>query len=247
MTRPTQRSADRQHIPGLGEDQPPAEVIHAYWAAADLAESGWHAKRLEFDAHTATAFVTAHTPTRRTVTVSWDLRGNHAAHQQIPCRAASQRLIRLAQAVASLGQNDAETGEEWLTQLCWLVQWQVGAPHVHHRNWQRTDLLPGLPDNEQPSRRGRIAGWLIAQLVAEYGWRVRHLGEDIAGGGFIADIPGDVCAVFPAAMEYDGTAAAALARMLPTVPARDLELLANLDYFDYRALWTVGGRTGGSR
>ena len=48
-------------------------------------------------------------------------------------------------------------------------------------------------------------------------------------------------------MEYDGTAAAALARMLPTVPARDLELLANLDYLDYRALWTVGGRTGGSR
>ena len=90
--------------------------------------------------------------------------------------------------------------------------------------------------------RGRIAAWLIARLVAKYGWSVQHLGEDIAGGGFIADIPGDVRAIFPATMEYDGTAAAALARMMPTLQAPDLRLLTHLDY---RALWAAGQAAGG--
>ena len=70
------------------------------------------------------------------------------------------------------------------------------------------------------------------------------LGEDIAGGGFIANIPGDVQAIFPASMEYDGTAAAALARMLPQVPARELRVLARLDY---RALWAAGQAGSGRR
>jgi hypothetical protein len=73
---------------------------------------------------------------------------------------------------------------------------------------------------------------------------VHHLGEDIAGGGFIADIPDDVRAIFPATMEYDGTAAAALARLLPTLQAPDLALLKNLDY---RALWAAGHPTRGQR
>ena len=242
MTRPAQRSGRRQ-IPGFGEDQPTAEVVDAYWTAVDLAAYGWHAKRLEFDAHTATAFVTAHTPTRRTVTVSWDLRGNRRARQQVPGNAPARRLLELARAVASLGQNDAETGDEWLTQLCWLVQSQVGSPHRHHRNWRRGEALPTVPAGQQPMTRARTAAWLLARLVGKYGWTVRHLGEDIAGGGFIADIPGDVTAIFPAAMEYDGTAAAALARMLPSLPAQDLHLLSRLDY---QALWAAG-RTGGRR
>jgi hypothetical protein len=242
MTCPAQRSADRQQIPGLGEDQPPRRVIDAYWTAVDLAAYGWRPKRLDFDPHTATAFVTAAAPTRRTATVSWDLRGNRAAHQQVPDQAAAQRLMELARAVASLGQGDAETGDEWLTQLCWLVQSQVGAPHRFHHNWHCSDALPTVPAADQPRARGRAAAWLVARLVAEYGWRVQHLGEDIADGGFIADIPGDVRAIFPATMEYDGTAAAALARLLPTVHPQDLHLLANLDH---RALWAAGNAAGG--
>lgn len=237
MTRPAQRSTGRGPIPGLGDTQPPAEVVDAYWMAVDLAAYGWHLKRLAFDAHIATAFVTAHAPTRRTVTVSWDLRGNRAGRQQVPGRAVSRRLIDVARAVASLGQGDAETGDDWLAQLCWLVQWQVGSPHRHHRSWCRTDPLPTLPASDQPMARGRAAAWLVARLVAEYGWCVHHLGEEIAGGGFIAEIPGDVQAIFPAGMEDDGTAAAALARMLPGVQAQDLRALANLDY---RTLWAAG-------
>lgn len=245
MTRPAQRSAGRDLIPGLGEDQPPAEVIDAYWTAVDLAAYGWHPKRLEFDANTATAFVTVHTPTRRTVTVSWDLRGNRKARQQVPGQGAAHRLIGLARAVASLGQSDAESGDDWLTQLCWLVQLHVGSPHRHHGNWRCSDPLPTLGSNEQPMSRGRSAAWLMARLVAKYGWTVRHLGEDIAGGGFIADIPGDVCAIFPATMDYDGTAAAALARLIPTLQAPDIELLAHR--LDYRALWAQRHSTGGAR
>lgn len=241
MTRPAERSASRGRIPGLGEEQPPAEVVDAYWMIVDLAADGWVSKRLEFDAHTATAFVTAAAPTRRTVTVSWDLRGNRAVRQQVPRHAVSRRLIELARAVASLGQNDAETGDEWLSQLCWLAQWHVRPAHRHQDHWRRSDSLPILSAQEQPMARGRCAAWLIARLVGEYGWHVSDLGEDVAGGGFVADIPGDVQAIFPSTMEYDGTAAAALARMLPTLPCQDLYLLRDLDY---RALWRAGRGAG---
>lgn len=244
MTRPAQRSAGRERIPGLGEQRPPADLVDAYWAAVDLAAHGWHPKRLEFDAHTATAFVTVHTPTRRTATVSWDLRGHRRARQQVPRQAVAGRLLYLARAVANLGQSDAESGDEWLTQLCWLIQLHVGAPHRHHRNWRHSDPLPTLGANDQPMARGRTAAWLMARLVAKYGWSVHHLGEDVAGGGFIADIPGDVSAIFPATMEYDGTAAAALARLLPTLQAPDLALLKHLDY---RALWAAGHPAPGWR
>ncbi|BBN50795.1 hypothetical protein [Mycobacterium avium] len=244
MTRPAERSASRGRIPELGEEQPPAAVVDAYWMIVDLAAYGWVPKRLEFDAHTATAFVTAAAPTRRIVTVSWDLRGDRAARQQVPGRAVSRRLIDLARAVASLGQNDAETGDEWLSQLCWLAQLHVRPAHRHHDHWRRSDPLPILSAQEQPRTRGRCAAWLIARLVGEYGWHVSDIGEeDVAGGGFVADIPGDVQAIFPATMEYDGTAAAALARMLPTLPCEDLYLLRDMDY---RALWAAG-RGGGDR
>ncbi|MGJ6127351.1 hypothetical protein QN239_32750 [Mycolicibacterium sp. Y3] len=242
MTRPAERSAGRERIPGLGDEQPPAEVIDAYWMIIDLAAYGWLPKRLAFDAHTATAFVTAAAPTRRTVTVSWYLCGNRAARQQVPGRDVSHRLIALARAVASLGQNDAETGDEWLTQLCWLAQWRVRPAHRHQDHWRRSDSLPIVSAQEQPMTRGRCAAWMIARLVGEYGWHVGDLGEDVAGGGFVADIPGDVQAIFPATMEYDGTAAAALARMLPTLPREDLYLLRDLDY---RALWAAGRRVEG--
>ena len=110
---------------------------------------------------------------------------------------------------------------------------------------QAPDLvLPTLPAGQQPMTRARTAAWLLARLVGKYGWEIQHLGEDIAGGGFIANIPGDVQAIFPAFMEYDGTAAAALARMLPQVPAREVRVLARLDY---RALWAAGQAGSGRR
>ncbi|RFZ63019.1 hypothetical protein DE4576_04958 [Mycobacterium marinum] len=243
MTCPTQGAAGREQIPGLGEAQPPTEVIDAHWTAVDQVACGWNPKALEFDPHAATALVAATTPTGHTVTVSWDLRDNDAARQQWTGQASpNRRLDELVRAVASLGQEDAETGDERLTQLCWQVQWHLGSAHRHQRNWRSNDQLPTVPAADQPMTQEGAAGWLIARLVANYRWRISHLGEEIAGGGFIAAIPGDVPAIFPATMQYDGTAAAGLARMLPTVQTQDLHLLASLDY---RALWAARDGAGG--
>jgi hypothetical protein len=235
MTRPAQRPARRTSIPSLGDHQPPAELVDAYWTAADLTEYGWPLKRLDFDAHTATAFVTAQTPSRRVVTVSWDLRGHRLARQQVPGWAAAMRLLKLAHDVAYLGEHDAETGDDLLTQLCWLVQSLNTGPRARRR-WWCSDHLPTLPAREQPTARARAAAWLIARLAAKYRWHIGYLGEDIAGGGFIVEIPGDVLAVFPATMDDDGTAAAALARLIPTLRRQDLALLQHLDY---RVLWAA--------
>jgi hypothetical protein len=248
MTRPAQRRANRNQIPGLGEDQPPAETIDAYWTAVDLAAYGWHLRRLDFDAHTATAFVTAHAPTRRVVTVSWDLRGHRLARQQVPSRAAAIRLLNLAHDVAYLGEHDAETGDELLNQLCWLVQrlnTSSGVRTCRHRSWRCSDPLPTLPAHEQPTAQARAAAWLIARLVAKYGWHIGYFAEDIARGGFIAEIPGEIPAgvltVFPATMSDDGTAAACLARLIPTLQRNDLAVLRNLDY---RTLWATRPASG---
>ncbi|MDZ4269526.1 MAG: hypothetical protein U1D00_28245, partial [Mycobacterium sp.] len=113
----------------------------------------------------------------------------------------------------------------------------------HHRNWRRGEVLTTLPSGQQPTTRARTAAWLLARLVGKYGWDIQHLGEDIAGGGFIASIPGDVQAIFPATMAYDGTAAAALARMLPQVRAAEVRLLTRVNY---QALWAAG-QAGGDR
>jgi hypothetical protein len=235
----THHDTGRNRIPALGEDQPPPKVIDGYWRAVDLTDHGWHLKRLAFDVDTVTAFVTALSPTRRVVTVSWDLRGHRIGRQQVPGRAASY-LLKLAQDVAYLGTHDAETGEDLLGQLCWLVQGREQGTR-HHRGWRRTSILPTVSALEQPQTRARVAAWLIARLVAKYRWQVRHLGEDIAGGGFIAEIPGDVLAVYPATMDDDGTAAASLARLMPKLNHRDLAVLRNLDY---RALWAAGSVAG---
>lgn len=241
MTGPTQGAAGREQIPGLGEAQLPTEVIDAHWTAVDQVACGWNPKVLEFDPHTATALVAATTPTRHKVTVSWDLRDNDAPRQQWTGQASpNRRLDELVRAVASLRQEDAGTGDERLTQLCWQVQWHLGSAHRHQRNWRSNGQLPTVPAADQPMTQEGAAGWLIARLVANYLWRVRHLGEDIAGDGFIANIPADVLAIFPATMQYDGTAAAGLARMLPTVQTQDL--LASLDY---RALWAARDGVGG--
>lgn len=234
--RPSHGRANRIRIPGLSE-QPPAQVIDAYWIAADLAESGWRLVNIDFDPNTATGFVTAHAPTRRVVTVSWDLRGPLRSRQQVPGRAA-QSLLILAHHVADLGQIDAEAADDHplLGRLCALL-WQFHTTSVlPKRNWYRSEPLPTLPADRQPSRPTREAAWIIARLAVKYGWGISHIGDTIAAGGFIADIPGDVLAVFPAAMLDDGTAAASLARLIPQLDTAERAALQRLDY---RALWAL--------
>lgn len=63
MTRPRSGAAGRQQIPGFGKDQPPAEVVDAYWTRESISPPTAGMPSASNSAHTATAFVTAHTPT----------------------------------------------------------------------------------------------------------------------------------------------------------------------------------------
>jgi len=69
----------------------------------------------------------------------------------------------------------------------------------------------------QPPRPVRVAYWWANALQAQ-GWRLRALGEPLAGGGFIAEIgmtgEESVWVVFPRNMPDDGTEASALANFL---------------------------------
>ena len=69
----------------------------------------------------------------------------------------------------------------------------------------------------QPQRSVRVAYWWANALHAQ-GWRLYALGEQLAGGGFIAEIAmtggESVWVVFPRNMPDDGTEASALANFL---------------------------------
>lgn len=96
--------------------------------------------------------------------------------------------------------------------------------------------------------RARTAAWLLARLVGKYGWEIQHLGEDIAGGGFIANIPGDVQAIFRPPWSTT-------APQRPPWPgccrrSRPARCVCSA-HLDYRALWAAGqagtGRRGHAR
>jgi len=78
-----------------------------------------------------------------------------------------------------------------------------------------TAPIPGLA--RQPDRGVRIAYWWAVALL-RYGWRLHACGQEIARGGFIAEIPGadgePMLVVYPGDMAADGTEAAALAHHL---------------------------------
>ncbi|MDR3664753.1 MAG: hypothetical protein P4L86_30925 [Mycobacterium sp.] len=69
----------------------------------------------------------------------------------------------------------------------------------------------------QPPRPVRVAYWWASVLQAQ-GWRLCALGEQVARGGFIAEITEEsgesVWVVFPRNMPDDGTEASALANFI---------------------------------
>ena len=69
----------------------------------------------------------------------------------------------------------------------------------------------------QPPRPVRVAYWWANALQA-HGWRLWALGEQLAGGGFIAEIGvtggESIWVVFPRNMPDDGTEASALANFI---------------------------------
>lgn len=179
-------------------------IRRAYWDAVTLLDAGWQLCRLRFDTFTRTAVLDLHTPTHRAIKVT----GTEPL-SAIPFPDAF-RVIRLAEAVTSLDRH----GGDLLGDLQWLLAGHI--PTTRRIPQPRRDHVPDPALNAQPVAL-RTAFWLLATLVAEYGWQISDLGEEVAGGGFIAEIPDDdMTAVFPSAITGDDTTAAAqLARLIP--------------------------------
>lgn len=74
----------------------------------------------------------------------------------------------------------------------------------------------------------RAAYWFAATLTDDYGWELSEIGSVTARGGFVADIPGEAMAIYPADMPDDHTTAAALARLLAAMDHAEIRTLASL-------------------
>lgn len=188
----------------------------AHWNALAVIDSGWQLRKVRYSHNTGVAALDVHTPTHRGLTIT-------SANAVIPTRCTSTHLVvRLAQQIATLGQR----GDDLLGDLTWLL-----TEHTTTTRYPalRCDPIPDPMLQRRQPLALRRAFWLLVTIVGEHRWNVRHLGEDIAGGGFIADIPHDVLAVFPASIPPDGTAAAHLARLLPTLDTTAQNYLRRLD------------------
>jgi hypothetical protein len=218
-------------------------VLDAFRTLQQLHTNGWRIHNLDYLAGAGDAAITAESPTRRRVTVNWNRSTGQINRQQVSGSAVVY-LVKAAHDIAYLGNLDAIGPQEGrLDQLRDMARRLGHDPRADRRHWWRTDPLPCLPAERQPSSKCRAAAWLMARLIGDYGWHITEVGEATAGGGFIAEIPGDTLAVFPAGIDDDDhTAAAALARLLPQLdPINDLALL---DLLDYRKLWAAGHTAG---
>lgn len=212
-------------FPGTDTDVDPT-IRRAYWDALTLLDAGWQLRKMRFDPFAGTGAIDLHTPTHRALTIP-----STGSMPTLPF-AAADRAIRLAGIVATLGQR----GGDHLGDLQWLL-----SEHVHATTRTPQARRDQIPDPtliahrvHQPANL-RTAYWLLATLVIDYGWLISDLGDPIAGGGFIADIPDDLTAVFPASMQLDGTTAAQLARLIPKLDPRSLDYLRRIKPSDLAA------------
>lgn len=203
-------------LPGITTSGNDPDMRAAYWDAVALLDAGWQLRKLRFIAATNAGAVDVCTPTHRSLTItSTDRR----LHVNLP---NTHLALRLARTVAILGRRDVDS----LSDLAWQLSSRAPAGSKALVSFGHT-VIPDPRLNRQPVNL-RTAFWLLAVLACDYQWRISGLGEDVAGGGFVADIPGDVTAIYPAAMPLDGTAAAALARLLPSLDQSSLQYLRRL-------------------
>ena len=191
----------------------PAAVSDAYWYASQLMNVGWLIRRIGTTAEGG--FFVAETPRRRVVSV--DERS----------RPDADPATQFAKSITALAAAGAAEDRDYLDDLVRLL-----ARHAPLR--QRATLtwctwrIPGIPDGLQPIPKVRAAYWFAVTLTDDYGWYLFDFGTPTAGGGFIADIPGETIAIYPALMLDDGTVASALARLLAGMSAGELGVVAAL-------------------
>jgi hypothetical protein len=208
--------ADTCGVVGSGECTPDAAstaVRDAYWYASRLINVGWTIRRI--GATEQGGFFVAETPRRRVVSVD-----ERAGTRSDPA-------AQFARSITTLAAAGAAEGRDYLRDLGRLLSDNAPVRQPETLTW-RTWEIPGLPDHLQPIPKIRAAYWFAVTLTDEYGWKLFEVGRDPAGGGFIADIPGETMAIYPASMADDRTVASALARLLGSMSAKDVVIVGAL-------------------
>jgi hypothetical protein len=160
-------------------------------------------------------FFEAETPRRRVVSVDEG------------AGPSSDPAVQFAKSITTLAAASAAEGRDYVRDLVCLLSDNalVRRPaKLTRRSWD----IPGLPKHLQPTPKIKAAYWFAVTLTDDYGWKLFEIGTDTAAGGFIADIPGETIAIYPASMVDDHTVASALARLLGSMSIKDAEIVASL-------------------
>lgn len=192
----------------------PAVVRVAHWYASQLINAGWLVRRIGTTEEGG--FFVAETPRRRVVYV--DGRCRLDAHP-----AAAQ----FAESITALAAAGAADGCDYLRDLVKLLAEHAPLRRPATLTWN-TLHIPGVPAGLQPVPKIRAAYWFAVTLTDDYGWNLYEIGRPTAAGGFIADIPGETLAIYPASMFNDGTVASVLARLLAGMSAAEVGVVAAL-------------------
>lgn len=208
--------ADTCGVVGSDECTPDAAstaVRDAYWYALRLIDVGWTIRRIGTTEQGG--FFEAETPARRVVLV------DECAGPR------SDPAAQFAKSITTLAAVGAAEGRDYLRDLVRLLRGNRPLRRPATLTWRTWDI-PGLPAHLQPIPKIRAAYWFAVTLTDEYGWKLSEIGRDTAAGGFIADIPGETVAIYPASMSDDRTVASALARLLGSMSAKDVVIVAAL-------------------
>ena len=200
---------------GLDSPQPVAAVQDACWYGTRLINHGWIIRRV--GAGQRGGFFVAETPRGCAATVGPDHRG----------AVTDDLAAQFADAITVLAAARTDDGHDYLHDLVMLLAANTVPRRPPKLQW-RTWRIPGVPGCQQPLTRVRAGYWFAATLTDDYGWELYELGAATARGGFVADIPGETLAIYPAAMPDDHTTAAALARLLGTMDHAEIRTLASL-------------------
>jgi hypothetical protein len=188
-------------------------VRDAYWYASRLINVGWAIRRIGTTEQGG--FFIAETPRRRVVSVD-----ERAGTRSDPA-------AQFARSITTLAAAGAAEGRDYLRDLVRLLSDNAPVRQPAALTWRTWDI-PGLPEHLQPIPKIRAAYWFAVTLTDDYGWKLFEIGRDTAGGGFIADIPGETMAIYPVSMSDDRTVASALARLLGSMSAKDVVIVAAL-------------------
>lgn len=200
---------------GRRSEQPTAAVREAYWYGTRLLHHGWIIRCI--GATERGGYFVAETPGGRAVTVgSGARRGVHVDIAE-----------QFADSITALARQSRFDRHNHVRDLLMLISAQPVPRRPAQLRW-RTWHIPGLSAAQQPPARVRAAYWFAATLTDDYRWALFDVGSPSARGGFVADVPGEVIAIYPAGMLDDGTTASALARLLAALSGAEIRTLVSL-------------------